>query len=654
SGHAMITGNFSDELAREVTEAINAAAEHARANPDAQPSRFQCRLVAQNGEPEPADEFPDPYDTTGQAPKLRVFKPVLLDESSVASAKVTARLGEALLSLNVVQREDIVMFVMGDQMLDDALGLLSGTGSKTALADDQRYRDAFALLPPPEDEMVFFDLQGMLKPIASLIESIAEIEARESADDIVLNSTQSGQAWNLCLQALAAYEKEDYAEGLALSEKAYEFAPDDSRVLYSLACFHALNDNHDKAIEFLERAVDGGFYCPRHISRDPDLRSLHGTERFDDALNRAQLMASKHSGSEALRWVGLARYILHQIMDAAGVIDYTAAVASTDGYRTLTESVAVLVPDAKERAIYSVIGQPDHLTDFAQYLPKETLSFTVSSGIDFAALYEYVLNIIRGAGPLGETMLEQWAGFQQEFGFDVQRDLISWFDGDSVSVTLEDGLGWAQFIKVRDEDIAREKIGALVELLAEQLVELSAGNPMLAMLAMTASPTDDERLPGFQSLSFMISPEPVVWGVIDNQLVIGSSADTVALCLATARGEHPNVRENARVMKEAIFPDGTFTMVSLVDQRKLGEEMSELMGALSMGVGMFAALVPEPEARPIVAKIGAICGKLTPILRKIDYFKSTASQTTFDGRTWHTRSVTNYFSPEERAKNHSK
>ena len=40
--------------------------------------------------------------------------------------------------------------------------------------------------------------------------------------------------------------------------------------------------------------------------------------------------------------------------------------------------------------------------------------------------------------------------------------------------------------------------------------------------------------------------------------------------------------------------------------------------------------------------------ELAPVAGKIDFYKSTASYTTFDGNAWHTRSVTHYFSPKER------
>jgi hypothetical protein len=62
-----------------------------------------------------------------------------------------------------------------------------------------------------------------------------------------------------------------------------------------------------------------------------------------------------------------------------------------------------------------------------------------------------------------------------------------------------------------------------------------------------------------------------------------------------------------------------------------------------------ASMAADPEIRPILAKIMGMLGKLTPVLGKIDFYKSTAACTTFDGRVWLTREVTHYVDPSERA-----
>jgi hypothetical protein len=51
----------------------------------------------------------------------------------------------------------------------------------------------------------------------------------------------------------------------------------------------------------------------------------------------------------------------------------------------------------------------------------------------------------------------------------------------------------------------------------------------------------------------------------------------------------------------------------------------------------------------VIAKISGVLGKLTPVVRKINFYKSSASLITCEGLIYRSRSVTHYFSPEERA-----
>ncbi len=695
--------------------------------------------------------------------------------SEVLAVSVTTRMGADLagtnllaaipgappLPLTVAKRDDVILITLGEQILTDVLGLLDGSGSKPALAADPRFKAAFAKLPPAEDEMVFFDMQALLKPIKSLadlaigaagspgegyrntgmtpeaqefngqalaayqsgdiaqalalvkqahdadprdsvvlynlacfsalseqksealtwlekaveagfhapskiagdsdlvsvhddprykaaVAKAAELAAQHNANDIVLNSVKSGEAHELNTQAWEAYEQEDYERGLKLVQQAYELTPKDSRVLYYLACFHALLGHEDDALGFLEKAVHGGFYSPQHISNDPDLESIRSHERYQTALADAAKHAGKIAAKKAEEKVAMAKRLVDRLMNAVSVLDYVASVASTDGHSVRTESIAVLVPDAKDRPIYPVFGKRKQLTNFDRYLPQETMSFSVSGGFDLGELYQFLEDTVRVAGPEGEKLLAQWEAVQTQLDLDVKQDVLGWIDGDSVTVTLDDGGGSVWMIKVSDQQAAREKVAALLDFVSAQFGQLAAGNPGMAMLAFTRSPTEHAQLEEFENLQFLMSPQPVVWGVTDGHLVFGTSADAVALCLETARGEHPNIRENARVMNEAIVPDGAFTSVALTDQRALGDQLAAGIGVVSMVGGMATMAIPDPQIRPVIAKITGMLAKLAPVARKIDFFKSTASCTTFDGHAWHTRAVTHYIAPAER------
>ena len=465
-------------------------------------------------------------------------------------------------------------------------------------------------------------------------------------NDIVLNSSSTGEAHELSVQAWKLYEQKDYKAGLELTTKAHKLSPTDSSILYYMSCFHALNGNKDQSLDFLEKAVDGGFYKPKHISWDPDLKSLHGEQRFKVALEKATKLAKEHSASDAPNWKAL----VTRLMDIPGIFDYIASVEYTEGYSTKTEAVVMLVADAKSKPFYPVFAKPKKVAQFDRYLPAETLSFNVSSAVDLGELYKFILDTIRCTGPTGEQVLVKWEQIQQSANFNVKKDILDWVAGDTITVQLENNQGWAMLLRVHNEELAREKVTTAVDFISKAIMEAAQENPMMGMFAMRTSPANHDTLKGFHYLFFGMNPQPIVWGVADNHLIFANSPDTVAMCLDTAQGKHPNIRKNTRVMSEAIIPEGMFTSVSLTDQRQLGNELAAGIGMVSMMSGMMTMAIPDPEVRPVISKIAGILGKLTPVVTKINFFKSIARQSTFNGQSWHSKMVTHYVSPDERPK----
>jgi hypothetical protein len=548
--------------------------------------------------------------------------------------------GKPPYGLDIAQRNDDIIITISQGMLGEVLDLLSGDGSKS-LAATPRFVGAFKQLPPAEDSMVFFDMQRMLVPMRKLLSEITSQQT--GVEDIVLNASRTGVAAELSDQSIAAYRQNDYARALELVQQAHEKSPTDSRILYNLACFQALNDQDDKALKTLHQAVDAGFYCPVQISRDGDLADLRDEDAYDAAVKKATEKALAHGGNESEMWQRLA----NRLLDVPGMLDYTAAVEYTEGHSVHTESVAVLVEGAADMPFYPVIGKSAKLTDFDRYLPEETLSFSVCGGFDIQALYTFVEDSFKTAGAVGESAWHNWEQMQQQFGCDVRTDMIGWIGTEMVSIQLESGAGNVLMLKVTDEDLARTKIKTAFDFLENRLPDLMANNPALAMMAVRTKPLQNEALEGFQQVFFGMNP-PFVWGVTDGHLIFADKADAVALCLQTAKGEHPGIRQNERAMAEAVMPKGPFSSVSLTDQRQLGQQLAAGIGMVSMVSGMMSMAIPEEQPRRIISKVAGMLMKLTPAVTKIDFYKSIASQSSFDGRTWRTHMVTHYKSPEER------
>jgi len=483
-----------------------------------------------------------------------------------------------------------------------------------------------------------------------IVDRAAELAAQGVAGDITLNASKSGEAYKLVMQARQAHDQKDYEQGLRLMEQARAAAPEDSGVLYDLACFHALLGQRDQAVDVLRRAVASGYYCPNHIQQDADMESVRSDPRFDAIVRIARERAAETHRQRAHERAGGVRAVVTRIMEAVGMLDYSATVEYTDGYAAYSDTISVMVPDAKRRDFYPVLASAPPIVDFLRKLPAETESFAIHSGLSLSALYDYILDTFRAVGPPGEELLQKWAQIQNDAGFNLKRDVLDWCGGEFAAVSLQDGGGSVWMLSVRDEDKARAAVGKLVDVAAEKIAQFASKSPALAMFAIQASPTDEEGLEGFQNIYVAIAPaNPIVWGVVDDQLVVGTSAEAVALCLRTAAGEHPDIRQNARAMAELVSGlPGDCVGVSLTDQRGCGAQAAWIVEAIGPLTSAFTIAIPDEKARAVVGKIGMMVGKLGPVFRKIDFFKSSSTFVTFDGAAWRSRSATHYASPEER------
>jgi len=75
-------------------------------------------------------------------------------------------------------------------------------------------------------------------------------------------------------------------KGRELAERALGQDQDEPVVLYNVACFYALQGDHDRCIELLTRAIDQGWGDKEWLETDSDLDALRKDERFKSLLTR--------------------------------------------------------------------------------------------------------------------------------------------------------------------------------------------------------------------------------------------------------------------------------------------------------------------------------------------------------------------------------
>jgi serine/threonine protein kinase/Flp pilus assembly protein TadD len=90
----------------------------------------------------------------------------------------------------------------------------------------------------------------------------------------------------ICFGAQSFCELGERDRSVEWTERALALEPEDSSVLYNVACSYALLTESELAISFLERAVQHGYNHKEWIENDSDLASLRTLPRFQALLER--------------------------------------------------------------------------------------------------------------------------------------------------------------------------------------------------------------------------------------------------------------------------------------------------------------------------------------------------------------------------------
>jgi TolB-like protein/Flp pilus assembly protein TadD len=142
----------------------------------------------------------------------------------------------------------------------------------------QHYEDASRVRP--EDYQALLLMQSPLKGLGRTADSQAALRQglRVAEKHLELNPDD---ARALYLGASALVQLGDRERGLEWAKRAFGIDPEDSSVLYNVACVYTLVGRLDDAIGCLEKAVQNGFGHKEWLENDSDLEPLRGDPRFE-------------------------------------------------------------------------------------------------------------------------------------------------------------------------------------------------------------------------------------------------------------------------------------------------------------------------------------------------------------------------------------
>jgi tetratricopeptide (TPR) repeat protein len=113
--------------------------------------------------------------------------------------------------------------------------------------------------------------------------------AKEAGTAVVIVGGKPGEAftpspWERNASALVHFATKEYGKAIEILEQHLAETPDDSRVLYNLACAESLNGETQKSLEHLAKAVALHPNIRELAAKDSDFDAIRGKPEFASAL----------------------------------------------------------------------------------------------------------------------------------------------------------------------------------------------------------------------------------------------------------------------------------------------------------------------------------------------------------------------------------
>lgn len=493
---------------------------------------------------------------------------------------------------------------------------------------------AMLMLPAPEKAKEQFDaLSNMVKSLIGMAPETFTLDTSEEGGNVVHRISLNGAPFPLGITLARHGETVVLGFGTTLLEQIWTLLNEGGTDgLVTTARFK-------EALGRVPAPADGFFF----FDMARLLTQIRGV--LDQAVTMATAASMPAEGTPEHDELMLWKNLPGKLVDTIDIFEYFVSSSRTDGMKTTSETAILLKEDAKSRPLYGVLFGNKGFSDPLKYVPDSVGDFSVSTGFNVSALYKAVIDFIRKEIPEGESVLAHLAEFKEETGFDLEQDIIGWMEGRLISFSVPGPTPYSpgefvMMISTSDEQACRGLLDKIVEMVTPMIEGDGQSQPMASI-----KDAEIEGAPGFRSVIVptlaMFGMNAPTIGVKDGWLMIGSSPEILTKALDVAAGKAPNFGTNARFKSEGIAPAAEVIELSFTDMTKLGEELGQVLQMVPM-IGMAA---PDLMKEPVAQAALSIIGKLGRVVRKLDFFQSSASMATFDGKLMKAAAVVTYREP---------
>ena len=100
--------------------------------------------------------------------------------------------------------------------------------------------------------------------------------------------SQQDEYFQKTSQAVEHYRNGNYQKAGESYDEAFKLGDPNKGDYYNAACSWALAGNNEKAIDYVNKAIDSGWLDIDWLKKDPDLKSLHNDQRWKAAIEKLE------------------------------------------------------------------------------------------------------------------------------------------------------------------------------------------------------------------------------------------------------------------------------------------------------------------------------------------------------------------------------
>ena len=261
--------------------------------------------------------------------------------------------------------------------------------------------------------------------------------------------------------------------------------------------------------------------------------------------------------------------MLNGLVDLTASVETVASVMHCDGDMLRTETLTRFDPESSD-SVRAGLAQPAS-SRMLDYIPADAYSFDMRGQVQPAQIFTSMRENWAANWEPASNLLFAYDLFEATMGLSLERDVLSWLGSEQIQVHMPSRHSKRRkgpkpgesdtitICHVRDPEGARkclERLEGIFDVLAPVALERTKGLlTQIGQEGMTswiqlAREQKFEQFPELRRMRVMLPMmpmPPMVYGIVDDMLVYGTSMEAVETCLAVARGEQEGMFEHRMI-----------------------------------------------------------------------------------------------------------